>query len=200
MSLDVSYLELALKRRAYQEAARIGGEKIEKVTEAAVAIIIDAGEERLLLIQRTELFGDPWSGQMAFPGGKRDGGDETLFATALRETEEELGISLGADARFLGTLTAVRPIRPETRHLRVTPFVFAVEDSKLLASPAPNKEVAEAVWVPLCDLMKSENMQTDEIEFGGVSKIWHTYYYKKYEIWGLTGEMLFELLSLLRFA
>src|SRR5262245_41364530 len=66
---------------------------------AAVALVFCAppgAEPELLFIERARREGDPWSGHMAFPGGRRDPKDTDLAATAARETHEEVGLGLGA--------------------------------------------------------------------------------------------------------
>ena len=65
---------------------------------SAVAIILQEieAEVRILMIKRAESDGDAWSGQMAFPGGHMDPGDRHGFAVAVRETQEEIGLTLGA--------------------------------------------------------------------------------------------------------
>ena len=65
-------------------------------TRAAVAIVVREGTDgpQVLLIRRAEHPGDAWSGHMAFPGGREDPGDESLLATAIRETFEELALDL----------------------------------------------------------------------------------------------------------
>src|SRR5690606_20266054 len=76
------------------------------VRRAAVSIVLtpdEAGPE-LLLIKRAVWEGDPWSGQVALPGGRREPGDPTLWHTAARETREETGMDILRDARLLGTL------------------------------------------------------------------------------------------------
>ena len=73
--------------------------------QAAVALIaVSSGADlELLIIRRAERLGDPWSGQMALPGGRRETVDSSLRETAMRETAEEIGVDLGREA-MLGQL------------------------------------------------------------------------------------------------
>src|SRR5512138_157863 len=61
---------------------------------AAVAVVLVPSPDAVLLIRRAERPGDPWSGHMALPGGRRESGDADLVATAIREAAEELGLAL----------------------------------------------------------------------------------------------------------
>ena len=63
---------------------------------AAVAIILTPQPDSILLIRRADRSGDPWSGHMALPGGRREPSDSDLAATAIREVAEEVGIQLSA--------------------------------------------------------------------------------------------------------
>jgi 8-oxo-dGTP pyrophosphatase MutT (NUDIX family) len=67
---------------------------------AAVALILREGTNglELLFIRRADHPQDPWSGQMAFPGGRAEPGEEDLKATAVRETAEEIGVDLESAA------------------------------------------------------------------------------------------------------
>jgi len=102
------------------------------------------GPVDVLLIERAEREGDPWSGQIAFPGGRRERTDRTLLDTARRETKEEIGLSLARDAKLLGWL----PWRAPANRVDwiVVPYVFTLRRS---AQPKPTPEVARAFWARL---------------------------------------------------
>ncbi len=114
---------------------------------AAVALVLTdrAGSLDLLLIERAQRAGDPWSGQMAFPGGRVDPGDATARAAAERETLEEVGLSL-AGSELLGRLDDL-PGRPRPpSDFAVSAFVFYASTPGPLAL---NDEVRDAFWFPL---------------------------------------------------
>ena len=165
---------------------------------AAVAIILRESENatEMLMIRRAVREGDPWSGHMGFPGGRRDAGDGSNLRCALRETEEELGVDLAQCGRQLGELTDVntgwRADRPE---MLVTPFVFQVD-----AVPAmtPNDEVAEVVWVPLDFLMQPDKREPMQWEWQGKTLETDSYLFESYRIWGLSLMMIDEMLALWR--
>src|SRR5437773_12213405 len=96
---------------------------------AAVAIILHEGSDGLaaVFIKRAVRAGDPWSGQIAFPGGRREPTDADLLATAIRETHEEVGVEL-TGAMLLGALDDLQPRTPTLPPVIVRPFVFAVAD------------------------------------------------------------------------
>ena len=112
-------------RRAAAPAGRLG-RRSSSADEAAVALVFAGrdGDLRLCFIRRATHPRDPWSGQMALPGGRATPADASLCAAAVRETHEEVGLSL-ARARYLGALppiALVRHGRPTTGS--VAPFVF----------------------------------------------------------------------------
>lgn len=95
-------------------------------SRAAVAVVLGP-DDHLLLIQRAEREGDPWSGHMAFPGGRAHPEDAGPRATAIRETREEVGLDL-SDATFLGALPVhLNPVRNPAPSFGIFPFVFRVE-------------------------------------------------------------------------
>ncbi len=121
-------------------------------SRASVAMVLrDSGERpEVLFIERARHEQDPWSGHMAFPGGRVDPGDEgSTRRAAERETLEEVGLSL-EDAAYLGRLDDLegRPKRSDS--LIISAHVYQVE------APRPlrwNYEVAQAFWFPLAGLL-----------------------------------------------
>lgn len=96
--------------------------------QAAVAAVFGP-DDRICLIRRSEREGDPWSGHIAFPGGRREPHDPDLRATAVRETHEEVGLDLGP-ARLVGVLSPqLSPRVGQDRHrpMVIVPYVFGVE-------------------------------------------------------------------------
>ena len=118
---------------------------------AAVSAVLKPGALGLevLLIRRAEREGDPWSGHMAFPGGRADPTDVDLRATAVRETLEEIGLDLERHGELLGRLDELVPgnARGLVRDLVVTPFVWHVDEVPPLTARAV--EVDEVHWAPL---------------------------------------------------
>ncbi|MBK6959862.1 MAG: NUDIX domain-containing protein [Gammaproteobacteria bacterium] len=84
--------------------------------QAAVAMILADGEDDLevCFIRRAERAGDPWSGQVAFPGGRAGRDDRNAHDVAERETWEEIGLSLAADHR-IGPLPIREAVRPTSK-------------------------------------------------------------------------------------
>lgn len=116
---------------------------------AAVAAVLRAGKlgAEVLLIRRAEHEHDPWSGHMAFPGGRFDPGDPDLLHTAIRETREEVGLDLSENATLLGPLEPLPAIARGRRiGITIAPFVFALERHVELS---PNHEVEETLWADL---------------------------------------------------
>jgi 8-oxo-dGTP pyrophosphatase MutT (NUDIX family) len=121
--------------------------------QAAVAMVLrEAGSSpEVLFIERASHPGDPWSGHMAFPGGRIDPGDPDLRAAAERETLEEVGLAL-ADAEPLGRLDDMHGHHATgAPQLVISAFVYRSDGKQLLA---PNHEVREAFWFPVRSLLE----------------------------------------------
>lgn len=130
-------------------------------------------------------------GQVCFPGGRIEPGDESPEATALRETEEEIGLE-PRRVRLIGRLD---PYVTRTGFM-VTPVVGVVRPP-LAVTPDPH-EVAEVFEVPLSFLLDPRNHQRCTSEFDGVVRFFYAMPYGRHYIWGATAGMLMNLYEFLR--
>ena len=164
-------------------------------TEAAVAIVLTPaadGSLDMLLMKRAEMEGDPWSGQMAFPGGRRDAADASLLDTARRETREELGVEL-PEHSLLGVLDDLAPVTPTLPPVIVRPFVFGLpERSEVTLS----SEVSLHVWTSLGGLPALA--RKTEIDIRGQRFLMPAYMVGDHVVWGMTHRIIKHLLDLAR--
>ena len=124
---------------------------VEVRQQAGVSLVVrDGAGAELLFIKRARNPKDPWSGHMAFPGGRRAHHDEDLLRTAIRETHEEAGIVL-RDDHLVGRMPTVAPKGPGLPTIVVVPFLFTLRESVTLRLDP--REVERAVWVPLDTLL-----------------------------------------------
>lgn len=164
--------------------------------EAAVAVVLRParrGTPDLLLIERARHEADPWSGQMAFPGGRVDPGDPDRRAAAERETLEEVGLSL-ADAEPLGRLDDLEPRSIGRNELVISAFVYHLESPGVLR---PNYEVETALWVPVAELLDPARQVDVAFPPGGAShpgiRVGAS---QRHVVWGLTLRFLEDLLRI----
>jgi 8-oxo-dGTP pyrophosphatase MutT (NUDIX family) len=166
---------------------------------AAVALILHqspVSEEGLaaLLIKRAQRAGDPWSGQIALPGGRRDAADADLLATAMRETREETGVDL-ASAERLGWLDDIYPRSPTLPPVLVRPYVFAVKERPAMTV---SNEVERAFWVALERIMDPALRQDVTLMVRGVERTFPSYSIDGDIIWGMTERILTPFVELIR--
>jgi 8-oxo-dGTP pyrophosphatase MutT (NUDIX family) len=171
----------------------------EGFMHAAVSVVTRRALDgpQLLLIKRAAAAHDPWSGHMAFPGGKHEAGDRHLLDTARRETREETGLILpDAPPEWIGRLPGVAP-RGATLlpPLVVTPFLFRVgsEADARVASP----EVELVHWVPLADLADPAREGSYRLPVGGAFRSFKSIDVGGEQIWGLTWRVLDSLMDAL---
>lgn len=173
-------LREVLARRVVRPAGRPDG-----AIEAAVALLVrEAPALELLLIHRADLEGDPWSGHIALPGGRREARDRDLLATALREAEEELGAAVRRHGQPLGPLPEIAPFSPWLPPIVIAPFVISVPPSIAL-DPNP-REVQEAFWVPLHRLRCADAETEVVLEDGPVPRRFPGIRHERHTVWGLT--------------
>jgi len=177
-----------LTRRAPER--REGGGSIQ----AAVALILAPGESQrleLLLIKRAEYPGDPWSGQMALPGGRRHPGDMDLLATVVRETREEVGVELDS-RQLLGELDDLHPRTPLLPPVVVRPFVFGLSHRPSIRA---NDEVALSLWVAIDELASGQTRTA--IEILGRDRPFPAYRVGDHVVWGMTERIIAPFIDLL---
>jgi len=185
---------IAQLRRIFETRSARAAERTEGLREAAVALIVRPRDHlEVLLIRRAELVGDPWSGHVALPGGRRDPGDHDLLATAMRESEEEVGIPLQRTGTFVGALDEVAPSSSRLLPIVIAPFVLAVPPDTS-ATPSP-REVQAALWVPIDALRETDAMSEINIEMREGVQAFPSLVYADYVIWGLTYRILQQFLS-----
>ena len=175
------------------------GRRDEAVRAAVVAAVLRAGERgpEVLLIRRAEREGDPWSGHMAFPGGRREPRDPDLLTTARRETCEEVGLALaGPHAELLGQIDDLEAVAHGRRTgLVIRPFVFLVEGEVSLRPDA--REVAEALWIPIGPLARGERDTRIPYRYEGRAISLPAYDHEGRVVWGLTYRMLRSLFAVI---
>ena len=166
-------------------------------SNAAVALILDNAASRddpeIVFIERAQVLSDPWSGHIAFPGGRCEPGDQLPLDTAVRETEEEIGVDLST-GRFLGRLDDLTGRR--SHHLVVSCFVF------MMSSVGPfrqNHEVANVFTLPISRLL--ETKRQTEVQYdawqGQVFPAIRLGNHEEPIVWGLTYRFLENFFALL---
>jgi 8-oxo-dGTP diphosphatase len=161
----------------------------EQGANATVALLLKLKNLDLsvLFVRRVENSADPWSGQIAFPGGKRDAKDQNLKQTVIRETLEETNINLLDNCRFLGAMNAlISKPRPE---IRVLPFIILLEHEPSVR--LNEKELNGFVWISLEEIIRSKG--TAKFSFGESP----AYIVGSTVIWGLTYRVLENLFHIL---
>jgi 8-oxo-dGTP pyrophosphatase MutT (NUDIX family) len=181
---------LARIAQAVQARAPRIAERDEPFFEAAVALILratSAGDLELLFIKRATRDDDPWSGQIALPGGRFDPEDDSLETTAIRETFEEVSIDLRRDGAVIGQLDEIRPRIPQLPPVIVRPYVATVAAH---AELLPSDEVAELFWAPLDFILAPESRRDTEITLRGLKVRRTAIHYRGHIIWGMTEAIL----------
>jgi len=144
------------------------------------------GSPELIYTQRSSHL-STHSGEVSFPGGKAEKTDLNLFGTALRESNEEMGLK-SEDVTELGKLDYLI-----SRHkVEVNPFVASIDQPQTFK---PNEEIQEIFTVPLDFLLDPNNIQRERIERQG--DVWQvpTWNIKNQKIWGLTAMITVNFLN-----
>ncbi len=173
---------------------RIKNKSVENINDkklSAVGIHLYPEKESIffILIKRPNYNGYH-SGQIAFPGGKKDATDINLLQTAKRESFEELNISMN-----IGELICeLTPVYIPVSNFLVQPFVFLHHEKPNMLK---NHEVAEVIEISLDELVNEENIGEINLENIGLSSV-PAFIFEKCQVWGATALMLSEMKEMLK--
>ncbi len=192
-SLQLETIEARLANQTVTTQEIVPGQR-----EAAVALVLQPKVSglRALFILRAKKEGDPWSGQMALPGGHRETIDTDLVETARRETHEEIGLDLNQAGRYLGSLAGIRANPRAGFDLVVTPQVFALEDKAVPLQP--NEEVAEVLWGNLDEMISGRSLTDASFPEFQREGTFPGYQVGAQVVWGLTFRMINDFFDLIR--
>ena len=164
--------------------------------DAAVLVpIIEKGNNPYVILTKRSNNHRMHSVQISFPGGKVDDSDENVYSTALRETEEEIGIPPDSISIHGLLDDFATPYFPS-----VTPVLATIKNRNYIISES---EIEEIIEVPLNDLMDPQIYHSELWQRNGITHpihfyLWHdSVKHKTYNIWGATAGVLFKLLNII---
>jgi 8-oxo-dGTP pyrophosphatase MutT (NUDIX family) len=175
-------------------------EKVPRRAAVATVLRVDqaGGSCEILFILRAKHEGDPWSGHMAFPGGRMEQEDGDELATARRETQEEVALDLARNGELLGRVDDIHASASgRVLPLAIRPFVFLLTEPDAELRP-DLAEVEEIHWVPAATLLDPANAATVPYELNGQHFDLPAFRVAGDRIiWGLTYQMLMRLFTVL---
>ena len=161
---------------------------LQKRASVLIPLLECDGELFVMLTQRSEKLRSH-AGQVLFPGGKQDLQDANSLETALRETQEEIGLA-PEKVEIIGTLDQILSLH----YYLVTPFVGIIPENFI---PIPNEDEIEAVFkVPLSFFMQNDQHWTEEFKTPIATILAHHFEFKGFDIWGLTSKLILRLLEI----
>lgn len=185
-AFEVTVMLDQVEQRLYEHQPRILNAQLP---EAAVLIPITNDPEPHLIFTRRASHMNTHSGEVAFPGGKRDLEDESLVATALRESYEEIALPQHK-VRVLGRTGSII----SRFGLEVTPIVGIVESQTPLK--ANTAELDRIFQVPVSFFLDKKHVHYDHWKIRHQDYRMPSFVYGEYRIWGLTAVMLIEFLNI----
>ena len=150
---------------------------------ASVLVVIYGSEPRVIMTEKPRSL-KIHAGEISFPGGKREGWDQDLLDTALRETAEEIGLAVRRK-QIIGQLVNVTTLNSG---FVITPFVAVLDDIPTLSA---NPEVQEILRIPLGPFLKT--MADDPARDRRLLEGMYTFEYEGKIIWGASARILRQI-------
>jgi len=195
--LDLAWIR---RRLAELDPEPIPRDKVPRRAAVATVLRFDEADDscEILFILRAKQEGDPWSGHMAFPGGRMEQGDLDELGTARRETLEEVDLDLERHGELLGRIDDLHAsAHGRVLPLAIRPFVFRLATSHAELQ-ANLEEVEEIHWVPAATLLDPASATTVPYELNGQRFDLPAFRVAGDRIiWGLTYQMLMRLFAVL---
>ena len=161
----------------------------EKETKFASVLILIFGEPPKILMIKKPITMNQHGGEIAFPGGKINDEDADLLDTAIRETQEETGISVTRN-QIIGQLKSVTTLNSG---FTILPFICILNEVNELI---PNSEVEEFLKIPFMSLLKTLSDDKDP-EHNSIQEM-YTFTFQNHIIWGASARMLKQITDKLR--
>ena len=183
---------LPAQMRMAPSVIRSGKSALPVRDSGVLLLLYPAGVSLSTVFMKRPEYGGPHSGQISFPGGKSEKGDDSLIDTALRESHEELGIS-PPSVDVLGTLT---PLTIPVSRFKVLPVVgFLPEKPRFIPDP---EEVEYLIEVEMRLLMKAGIVKREILTLGDQPVEVPYYDIYGHHVWGATAMILSEFLEIVR--
>ena len=187
------FISIAEIRSSLEQLDTRVSSNVKREAEASVAIILTLVEDDLSVcfIKRAVREGDPWSGQVALPGGRADQEDLGAASVAERETKEEIGMVLLREQCLGGMATIDVTSNLHQQELSLSPYIYFVGvDSRENAWVADPSEVDSVFWVPMSHLFDARSATQIRYPNGKSGSVYPGIGYQGFIIWGLTLRIL----------
>lgn len=176
--MDTTLLKAQLSSKIFPEPKHDGKTKL-----ASVLVIIYGSEPKILMIEKSKYL-NIHAGEIAFPGGKWTEDDTDLLDTALRETEEEIGLTISRD-KVIAQLENVMTLNSG---YTITPFVCIIDTISQLKT---NSEVKSILYIPMIPLLQTLDDDTDP-NHKSIQEM-YTFTYNDKLVWGASARILKHL-------
>jgi 8-oxo-dGTP pyrophosphatase MutT (NUDIX family) len=184
----MDWLEDALRKKLAGRKPNRAARRELRPAAVLMPLVTMPDDYHVLLTRRSALLSRQ-PGDISFPGGAIDEDDESALAAALRESEEEVGLE-ARDVEILGQMDEHETVTG----FRITPFVGVVSGPYSFRA---NHEVEELILAPLTALRSPGSLQVEHRQYRGRRIPVYHFLYEDYDIWGITGRLIKELLELI---